>query len=145
MPGHLARSDPIGPPRSRRVNNIFRRSSGGPSPPVKRLPPRPLLVPLALTSILVWAVPRAILTAGARVMAALYDISPSLSPITLILLAAAVSWVVLLDITISRERVFAQNLGLGPRTLLGVAFGTVVLCEVLVEVIPALFSGLTGG
>ncbi|MGW8265229.1 MAG: hypothetical protein ACWGSQ_02610 [Longimicrobiales bacterium] len=112
---------------------------------MKRFPPRPLLVSLVLTSMLVWAVPRAILTAGARVMAALYDISPSLSPITLLLLATGVSWVVLLDLTISRERVFAQNLGFGPRMVLGVAFGTVALCETLIVVVPALISSLAGG
>ena len=112
---------------------------------MKRLPPRPLLVSLVLTSILVWAVPRGILTAGARVMARLYDISPSLSPITLLLLAVGVSWVVLVDVTISRERVFAQNLGFGPRMILGVALGTVVLCEILIVVVPALLSRLAGG
>jgi hypothetical protein len=77
-------------------------------------------------------------------MAALYDISPALSPITLLLLAAGVSWVALLDLTISRERVFAQNLGVGPRTVLGVAFGTVVLWEIFLRVVPALLSLLAG-
>lgn len=111
---------------------------------MKRSPPRPLLVSLVLTTTLVWAAPRAILTLGARGMAGRFDISPALSPITLFLLALGVSWVVLLDVTISRERVFAQNLGFGPRMMLGVAFGTVVLCELSVLVVSALLSSLAG-
>lgn len=112
---------------------------------MKRLPPRPLLVPLVLTSTLVWVVPRAILALGARAMAARYDLSPGLSPVTLLLLAAGVSWVVLLDLTISRERVFAGNLGLAPRTLLGVAFGTVVLWETLLGLSAAFLPYFPGG
>ena len=81
---------------------------------------------------------------GARAMAARFDISPDLSPITLFLLAAGVSWVVLLDTTISRERVFAQNLGIATRTILGVAFGTVVFWEVALRAAPPLLSLLTG-
>ena len=111
---------------------------------MKRSPPRPLLVSLVLTTTLVWAVPRAFLTAGAGSVAAMSDTSPTLSPITLFLLALGVSWVVLLDVTISRERVFAQNLGFGPRMMLGVAFGTVVLCELGVRVVSALLSRLAG-
>ena len=111
---------------------------------MKRLPPRSLLVSLVLTSTLVWAVPRVILATGARAMAALFDISPDLSPITLLLLAVGVSWVVLLDTSISRERVFAQNMGIATRTILGVAFGTVLLWEIALRAGPALLSLLTG-
>ena len=77
---------------------------------MKRLPPRPLLISLVLTTLLVWAVPRAILSSGARVMAGMFGISPELRPVVLLLLAAGVAGVVLLDFTITRERTFAANL-----------------------------------
>jgi hypothetical protein len=111
---------------------------------VKRLPPHPVLISLVFTSTLVWAVPRGILAGGAKVMAAMYDISPTLSPLTLLLLALAVSWVVLLDVTISREGIFLQNLGVGPRTLMGVAFGTVALWEIFLATAPTLLSLFAG-
>lgn len=70
--------------------------------------------------------------------------SPELSPTTLLLLAMAVSGIVLLDLTVSRERVFAQNLGVAPLTVLGVAFGTAASCELVVGLAPGLLSLLSG-
>jgi hypothetical protein len=97
-----------------------------------------------VTSIVVWAVPRAVLTSGVRSLSQKLDISPHLSPTVLLILALAVSWVVLLDTTRSRERVFAQNLGIAPLTVMGLAFGTVVLCETLLALSPVLLSPLLG-
>lgn len=111
---------------------------------MKRLPPHPVLISLVFTSTLVWAVPRGILAGGAKVLAAKYDISPGLTPLTLLLLALGVSWVVILDVTTSRERVFLQNLGVGPRTLMGVAFGTVCLWEIFLATAPALLHLFSG-
>ena len=112
---------------------------------MRRLPTLPIFFRLVLTSILVWAMPRALLTSGARSMAARYDISPSLSPVTLFLLALGVSWVVLLDLTISRERIFAQNLGTAPLTIMGLALGTVALCEITLASLPVLLALFGGG
>jgi hypothetical protein len=96
------------------------------------------------TSILVWAVPRAILSAGAESVSQRLDISPELSPTVLLVLALAVSWLVLLDITRSGERVFAQNLGIAPLTVMGLAFGTVAFCETVLALAPALLSPFLG-
>ena len=112
---------------------------------MKRLPPRPLLISLVLTALLVWAVPRAILSSGARVMARMFGISPELRPVVLLLLAAGVTGVVLLDFTITRERTFAANLGVSRLTLAALAFGTVLLCEISIAMIPPFFSALLGG
>jgi hypothetical protein len=114
-------------------------------PDVKRLPPSPLLVPLVVTSVAVWAVARTVLSIGARVMASVLGTSPDLSPLTLLLLALAVSWVVLLDLTVSRERVFAQNLGVAPVTVLGIGFASALLCETGLAAAPALLSLFRGG
>jgi hypothetical protein len=96
------------------------------------------------TSILVLAVPRAILSAGAESVSQRLDISPELSPTVLLVLALAVSWLVLLDITRSGERVFAQNLGIAPLTVMGLAFGTVAFCETVLALAPALLSPFLG-
>ena len=112
---------------------------------MKRLPPRPLLISLVLTTLLVWAVPRAILSSGARVMAGMFGISPEIRPVVLLLLAAGVAGVVLLDFTITRERTFAANLGVSRLTLAALALGTVLLCEVSIALIPPFFSSLLGG
>jgi hypothetical protein len=112
---------------------------------VKRFPPASLLSFLVLITIVVWAVLRAALTAGAGVLARTLGTAPELSPTTLLPLALAVSWIVLLDLTISRERIFVQNLGIAPLTVMGVACGTVVLCELVVLWLPHFHSALVGG
>ena len=112
---------------------------------MKRFPPLPLLVPLVLTSVAVWAVTRAALSIGAQAIASRFGTSPELSPLTTLLLALAVSWIVLLDLTVSRERVFAQNLGVAPLTVLGIAFASVLVCEMGIAVAPALISFFHGG
>lgn len=112
---------------------------------MRRLPPPPFRNSLILTTVLVWAVPRAILTAGARAMAVRFGISPELSPLVLVLLAAGVAIVVLLNTTITRERVFAANLGVSRRTILGIALATVVACEAAVILTPSLASNAFGG
>jgi hypothetical protein len=111
---------------------------------VRRLPPRPLSIRLVVTSIVVWAVPRAILSAGAGAESQRLDISPELSPPVLLVLALAVSGLVLLDVTRSRERVFAQNLGIAPLTIMGLAFGTVAICETVLALAPGLISPFLG-
>ncbi len=78
-------------------------------------------------------------------IASMFGTSPDLSALTLLLLALAVSWVVLLDLTVSRERVFAQNLGVAPVTVLGIAFSSVLLCETGLAMAPALLSFFRGG
>jgi hypothetical protein len=112
---------------------------------MRRLPPSPFRNSLILTTILVWAVPRAILTTGARAAAARFGISPDLTPLVLVLLAAGVSFIVLLNTTITRERVFAANLGVSRRTILGIALATVVACETAVILFPSLLSRAFGG
>lgn len=111
---------------------------------MKRLPPGPFAARLAVTAFIVWGVTRALLTSGLRVVARELDISPNPSPGVLLILAVAVSWVVLRDITRSRERVFAQNLGIAPVTVMGVALGTVVLCEAAVALLPVLLAPWLG-
>ena len=111
---------------------------------MRRFPPRPLSIRLMATSILVWAVSRAVLSAGTGSVSQKLDVSPELSPTVLLVLALAVSWLVLLDITRSGERVFAQNLGIAPLTVMGLAFGTVAFCETLLALAPALLSPFLG-
>ncbi|MGD8359872.1 MAG: hypothetical protein PVJ04_00465 [Gemmatimonadota bacterium] len=111
---------------------------------MRRFPPGPLSIRLVVTSIAVWAVSRAILSAGAQTVSRQLDISPELSPTVLLVLALAVAWLVLLDITRSGERVFAQNLGIAPLTVMGLAFGTVAFCETVLALAPALLSPLLG-
>jgi len=111
---------------------------------VKRLPPRSFSFRLAVTAFIVWGVARALLTSGLRPVGRELGISPDPSTGVLLILAVAVSWVVLRDITRSRERVFAQNLGIAPVTVMGVAFGTVVLCEVLLALLPVFLAPWLG-
>ena len=111
---------------------------------MKRLPPRPLLVSLVMTSVLVWAVARSILSAGARLIASRFGVAPELSPLTIVLLAVAVSWVVLLDLTVSRERVFVQNLGVAPLTIQAVAVCAVLACEAVLVLAWPIFSLVAG-
>lgn len=111
---------------------------------MKRFPPIPILTSLMLKTILVWALPRAILTAGAGAMAAKYNISSDLSPMVLVLLAIGVAWLILFDATRSRIRVFAQNLGVAPALLFGLALGTVLICELVLAFAPGFLPFLEG-
>ncbi len=108
-------------------------------------PPRPLVLSLVITAVVVWAVPRALITSGVRVVGAVSGAPTGVRPIVRLLLALAVSGVVFLDVTISRERVFLHNLGVGSVTILGIGFGTAVLCEAVVQLAPALFTLMAGG
>lgn len=115
-------------------------------PGLKRaFPPRPLLLSLLLTTLLVWAVARALLTAGDRAVAGVLGADSGLRPGVRVLLALAVAWVALQDNRISRERIFAQNLGVAPFTLFGLALATALLCEALLTVWPALSLLARGG
>lgn len=105
---------------------------------MRRLPPGPFIRSLVLTSVVVWIVPRGLVTAGVRVASAVSGVPMGVHPLVPLILALAVSGIVLLDVTASRERVFVQNLGVSPLTILGISFATAVLCEVLVGVTSAL-------
>ncbi len=110
---------------------------------MKRVPPRPFLRSLVLTAVVVWIVPRAIMTSGVRVASAVSGVSMEVRPMIRLGLALAVSGVVLLDVTVSRERVFMENLGVSPVAILGIGFGAAMLCEIALEVVAAL-SALAG-
>lgn len=112
---------------------------------MKRFPTLPIFRSLVLKTVLVWALPRAILTTGAKFMAVRYDISPDLSPLVLIFLALGVSWVVLFDAARSRTLVFSQNLGVAPVTFFFLALGTVLICEVLLGLAPSILPLFGGG
>jgi hypothetical protein len=107
---------------------------------VRSLPPRPFAVSLIITALVVWAVPRALITSGTQVIGAVSGAPMTLRPVVRLLLAFAVSGVVLLDVTRTRERVFIQNLGVAPLTILGIGFGTALACEGLVSLIPGLLA-----
>jgi len=112
---------------------------------MRLLPPRPFVLSLGITAVVVWAVSRGLITSGVRVVGAVSGAPTEVLPIVRLLLALAVSGVVFLDVTTSRERVFVHNLGVGSATILGIGFGTAVLCEAVVQLLPAVFGVVAGG
>lgn len=109
------------------------------------LPPRPFVRSLVITAFVVWVVPRVLITSGVQIVSAVSGAPAEVRPIIRLLLALAVSWVVLLDVTVSRERVFVQNLGVAPLTVLGIGLGTVGACELMVSLVPALLALVARG
>lgn len=112
---------------------------------MRRVLSRPLALSVVLTTVVVWAVPRAILTAGAQAISSAMGVSADLSYTVLLLLNLAVAGIVYLDLNISRERVFTANLGVSPLAILALSSGTAVVCEFLLVVLPGLVSSLLGG
>ncbi len=112
---------------------------------MKHFPPGPFLRSLVLTAVVVWIVPRALVTSGVRVASAVSGVPMGVHPVVRLVLALVASGIVLLDVSVSRERVFMQNLGVSPSTILGVGFGTAVLCEVLLSLVTALAAVIGGG
>jgi hypothetical protein len=112
---------------------------------MRRTLPRPLVRSVTLTTLLVWAVPRAILTAGAQAISSAMGTSADLSYTVLLLLNIAVAGIVYLDLNRSRERVFAANLGVSPLAILVLSSGTALVFEILLALLPDLASSLLGG
>jgi len=112
---------------------------------MRRVPPLPLVQSVALTTVVVWAVPRAILVAGAHAISAAMGVSADLSYTVLLLLNLAVAGIVYLDFNISRERVFAANIGVSPLAVLALSSGTALVCELLLALLPGIASSLLGG
>ena len=112
---------------------------------MRRLPPLPLVRSVALTTLVVWAVPRALLIAGAQAISVAMGVPSDLSHTVLLLLNLVVAGIVYLDHNISRERVFAANLGVAPLVILTLASGTALVCEILLALLPGLASSLLGG
>ena len=112
---------------------------------MRRGPPLPLVRSVVLTTLVVWAVPRAILASGAQVISASMGISADISFTVLLLLNLAVAGIVYLDFNISRERVFAANLGVSPLAILLLSSGTALVCELLLGVFAVVTSALQGG
>lgn len=118
--------------------------SGETGSEMRSLPPWPLARSVILTACLVWAVPRTILATGAQIVARTMGVAPELSNGVLLLLNLAVVGIVYLDFRISRERVFAANLGVSPLVILFLASGTALICEILLAGVPGLLASLAG-
>lgn len=112
---------------------------------MRTLPPWPLARSVILTALVVWIVPRGILTGGAQVAASITGGSPEISHTILLLLNLAVAGIVYLDLKIAKERVFAANLGVSPLSILALASFTALLGELFWSGIPALLASVVGG
>jgi len=112
---------------------------------MRRVPPGPVIRSLVLTALVVWAVPRGALGVGVQVVSRTMDVEPRISPMVYLILAVAVAFVVYLDVVSSQERVFLANLGVSRSAILGVAFGTALLAEVMLAVVSLLTFGLLAG
>lgn len=112
---------------------------------MRRIPPGPVLRSLVLTALVVWVVPRGALGGGVQLVSRTMEVQPRISPMIYLILAAAVAFVVYLDVVSSHERVFLANLGVSRGTILAIAFGTALLAEIMLAVIPLVVSVLLAG